>query len=129
MAILDLEALLDEPEVLAGERVFATAQTLLGENKVGVQRYSTKQISWYGTAADPRPEFQLRGCFGMVQAGGSLQDLVGDIIRVNFDTRSVLVYVLASFAAPFELMITRRSWLAIEQLSTRSISVDVDLMQ
>lgn len=119
-----------EPLVLDGRQAFLDAQDrYLG---VAVPR-GFFTVSWYGTSVSDE-----RGSFGIVDPMRALADLVGDVVEIVYypgmlrsqGTRSVRVYVIGSQQSlGTDLGITRRSYLALENLAIEPLTASVGVVE
>lgn len=81
-------------------------------------------VSWYGTAVSDE-----RGSFGIVDPAMDLADAVGEVVEVDYNSRSVRVYVIGSQGGlGTDLGITRRSYLALELLAIEPITATVGVV-
>lgn len=111
-----------EPEVFAGRRAFATAQTLL--QGVALRRLDEfVDVGWYDTSVHPES-----GCFAVVRDGGPLTDLVGEILHVTRGDRSVFAYCVGRRAVPTDLALYRRAFRAIAILPMEVVATTVEVV-
>lgn len=114
----------NEPEIIDAKLAFPDAQrALAGVPEPGTAVRST--VGWYGTSLHPD-----RGCFAIVREDGPLADLVGDRLRVTYNDKSVTVYCIGArtIDSGEDIVITRRSWAAVELLSMDRIVAVVDVV-
>lgn len=98
--------------------MFSTAQALFaGGPLADPQRLA---VGWHDSSVNPES-----GSFALVQTGAGLDDLIGEIIRVQFYTREVFAYVLDSADVPAQVSITRRLFLALNRLTIVSLQANV----
>lgn len=118
-------ATLLEPELLATRRAWPKVQELLA----GVpQRRLTDQmpVGWHGTEVE-------REAVALVRRGGSLEELVGEIVKVtrgDEPTRSVFVYVYGArgLDPAIELSLPRRGFMDIGVLAHDSLDCIVEVV-
>lgn len=118
-------ALPNEPEIMDARLAFPDAQVALA-GTVEETKFATNTCGWYGTAFHPD-----RGCFAIVNLGGPLVDLVGDRLLLRYGvSRSVIVYCIGAQTVPEgqDIVITRRSFLALELLVVDRIDVIVETL-
>lgn len=110
MAIYDIDE-----EVLLGRRAFAVSQEAWTRAPVRrVPRFVT--VGWYDTVVDAET-----GPFALVDRSAELDDLVGEIIKVNREHLSVFVYVLGSADLETDFALTRRGFLEISVLANEEL--------
>jgi hypothetical protein len=118
----------DEPEVLEARRAWLDAQSALDGIGEGVSD-DLRTLAWYGT--DFHDE---RGAFCVVKAGGPLEELIGDRVRLHYGgenddlTRSAIVYVFGSADIDSDLAVPRRAFAALELLAKDEIEVRVEVI-
>lgn len=112
----------NEPEILDARLGFADAQAALAD--APLERLTGLYgCGWYGTSVS-----RERGSFGLVNVGGSLEDLVGDRVRITARDKSVIVYIVGSYALEHDIHITRRSYAAVTLLAVDRIDVTVEVL-
>lgn len=109
-----------EPEIQAGRRAFAKAQSLLSGGPI--QPSVALNVGWHDTSVNPE-----RGSFAVV--ANAHQDLVGEIVQVAFSGRTVYAYVLTTADVPVDLSVTRRLFLALNRLTLVSLPCQVSPVQ
>jgi hypothetical protein len=114
-----------EEEVNYGRRAFPEAQALLGGGvyaRVGV----FINVGWYDTETHPEA-----GAFAVVRPDGPHVDLVGEILKVTAEARSVFVYVVSSADIPpgLDMALYRRAFLGLAVLARESISCMVEIVE
>lgn len=110
-----------EPEIAWGRRAFPEAQRLFDEaGSPGARWPGQLDTGWHSSSVH-----EETGAFALVRSGAGLDDLIGEVIEVRTDYRSVLVYVLASRDIEQQLSLTRRAFLALALLTKESISTAV----
>jgi hypothetical protein len=110
-----------EPAVLTGRLAFADAQVaMIGASMpVGILA-----VSWYGTDVSDE-----RGCFGLVNPGGSLFSRVGDFMMLKVGQRSVIVYIIGSYSGlSTDIAVTRRCYMAISDLAVEPVDAIVSVL-
>lgn len=103
---------LDEPRVLDGMRSWSGSQRAYAGVPDPQRDRLVLDVGWYGTGVD-----EHEGAFCMVLAGGPLEDLIGDVVRVARGQRAAYVYCLgASAALPTSLALSRPAFLRMAAL-------------
>jgi hypothetical protein len=111
-----------DPEILVGRRAFTEAQHLLA----GVPLLAVPmplRVGWYDTSVDPE-----RGSFAVVAEEGEHQGLIGEIISVEFQGRSVSAYVLGARSITSDIALQRRAFMAIASPSAGSVHAQVQVL-
>lgn len=90
-----------------------TAQLMLaGSVESGSQRATS--VEWHHTSLEGH-----EGSFALVRAGGPLEELVGDVVRVTFGNESVYVYVIdAEDDLDADLSLARRAFMQLANLAS-----------
>ena len=110
-----------EAAVLDARQAFLDAQATLSGTNVPLGFFT---VSWYGTAVSDE-----RGSFGIVDPAMGLADAVGEVVEVDYNGRSVRVYVIASQdGLGTDLGITRRSYMALELLAVEPITATIGVV-
>lgn len=114
MPIYDLEE-----GIYVGRRAFPKAQEILGTAVIErVPGFTT--VGWYDTSVHPES-----GAFALVREGSTLEELVGEVVRVTrtlqSGTRSVYVYVVAAYGITEDLQLYRRAFLQIANLPEETV--------
>lgn len=117
-----------EPTILDARKAFPDAQVALNggtiERLPGPNRTSPWTCGWYGARISGE-----RGSFALVQKNGALDPLlIGDRIRVNYKTRSVVVYVVSSETLEHDIHLSRRAFAALALLATESLDVSLEVL-
>jgi hypothetical protein len=112
-------------DLMLAQLPFPTAQRLLAGAAV---RGSRERVlaEWHGTSADGDT---IQGSLAMVNPDGPLADLVGERIKVTFQTRSVIAYVHKSGQLDDDLSLTRTLFARLARLDATNISVLVEVVQ
>lgn len=108
-----------EPEVMLGRRAFPMAQQLLA-GSVESQLPQLVETGWHDTSVHPET-----GAFALVRQGAGLDDLIGEILRVQAQDRTAYVYCLGSADVPTDLSLARRAFLALGLLALESLGTSV----
>jgi hypothetical protein len=111
-----------EQEILWGERAFGEAQRLLD----GASRRPLSgllEVGWHASSKHP-----LVGCFAIVATGGAFTDLIGEVLRVTYEGRSVLVYCVGSRDIDVDLSLSRRPFMAIGLLASDGLPCTVEVV-
>ena len=113
-----------EPEITAGRRCFAVAQDLFSGSPVDVE--VVLQVGWYDTSVHDE-----LGSFACVPDDGTMDALIGEIVRVSYATREVFAYVLQAVALPdgTQFALTRRTFMAIATPSAEVVAAKVVAVQ
>jgi hypothetical protein len=115
----------NEPEILSARQAFLDAQAALeGTGRTPAEPTGFFPCRWYGSSFHTD-----RGSYAVVKTDGELGDLVGDRLRLVYGKRSVIVYVFASADVEAEIVITRRSFAALELLAVNEIDVLVEVLR
>lgn len=109
-----------EQEILDARRAFPKAQELLG-GEVDRRLPGTIAVGWYDSRVSGE-----NGAFAVVRLGGPYDDLIGEILRVSADDRTVFVYVLGRGAVPTDLALARRAFLDLGVLALESLDCTVE---
>lgn len=112
-----------EPEILAGLKGFPDAQTAFA-GEVFSTWPSALTLGWYDTSL--REE---AGSFAVVRANAGFDDLVGEVLRVTVERRSVFAYCLSAEDIPDDVGLYRRAFLALAVLSTEQLLARVDVIE
>lgn len=115
-----------ETELVIGRRSFASAQAAFSLFQ-GVQSIHTLvSLSWHGTNTDVN-----EGSFAVVQTGSALEELVGEIVRVKVDARSVYAYVVTAADISVDMTLARRPFMAVGLLaqSPGGLNATVEVLQ
>lgn len=112
----------EEQEILDGQRAFPEAQRLFA-GEVERDLSQTVRIGWHDTATSP-----YAGAFAVVKLGGTLDDLIGEVVRVRVGRRQALVYVVGSADVPVELSLARRAMLALAPLALEAVKARVGVV-
>lgn len=111
-----------EPELLVARRAFPTAQRLLAG--VAMRRLPSRiEVGWFGTEVEPEA-----GAVAIVRLGAGLDDLIGEVLRVEVGDRSIFVYVLGARGIPTDLAVARRAFLALGLLSHEALPAVVEVV-
>lgn len=105
-----------------GQRAFGEAQRLLSgvpQRQIG----GFVETGWHASSKHP-----LVGCFALVAQGSELVELIGDVLRVSYEDRSVFVYCVASRDLSVELSLSRRPFMAIGLLAESSLPCTVEVV-
>lgn len=116
----------DEIEILNGSHAWNEAQTLFRTNVTPDPRTRMAQLvrtSWYDTSAS-----EYEGAFCMVQSGGDLESLVGDLLRVSYREREVIVYCVGGAELDTEFALFRRAYFALTDLAIEAIDCIIQPM-
>jgi hypothetical protein len=111
---------LDELEVLDGLRAWDEAQAAFQGTLDTTRTRWLVDLGWYDTSIDDR-----EGAFAMVQQGSDLEEMVGDVVRVDYGSKVAYVYMLggADLSAPMSL--SRPAYFRLAMLSVATIPVAV----
>lgn len=110
-----------EPEILQGRRAYATAQSLFTGPTI-LRLPLVKTCGWYGTSVERED-----GSFAVVRVG--LEDMIGDIVKVEFRGRSVFAYVIGARDVPVDIALSRGLFQHLGPLWAESIRLSrVDLV-
>lgn len=113
-----------EPEILEARRSFPDAQSALDDGVGEKVADGPFALGWYGTSVS-----RERGAFAVVADRGLLSDLIGDRVRIVYDTASVVAYVFGG--AVFDtcdIAVTRRAFAALELLVVERIDVEIEVL-
>lgn len=110
-----------EPEIAAGRLAFSASQRAF-DGAVARRATEVRSVSWHGTLVHPED-----GAFAVARRG--LEDLVGEIVRVSWKGRSVLVYVIAPRGVPGDLSLSRAAFLRIAPLSADRVPAVVEVIE
>lgn len=115
------------PPVIPDDELAALGWPSAQKALSGVVQSATAQtvgMEWHGTLLDPH-----EGAFAVVRAGGALEEMVGQRLRVTLGRRAIFVYVVDSADELEEdLSLARRAWLALANLSDESRTVRVEVV-
>jgi hypothetical protein len=114
-------AVVGEPEILWGRRAFYKAQALLGGGALGPAQ--PLMVGWYGSSLQSE-----LGSFGCIGDQSGLDDLIGEIVLVSYQNRSVYAYILQSVTLPddgSQIALTLRTFLAICRPSAPAVQCSV----
>jgi hypothetical protein len=108
------------PEVTVGRRAFPMAQQLFMGQPTSTPAQMV--VGWYDSSVHPES-----GSFALVQTGAGLDDLIGEIIGVTFNRRTVYAYVLQAATLPDAQMLAlaRRAYAGLYRLSLEQITAAV----
>lgn len=107
---------LDEPRVLDALQGWIDAQVLLrGVPDVTTQPVQTT-VGWYDTGVDDR-----EGAFCLIDNGGALEDLVGDVVQVTVEDVTIWVYCLGGAALDQPIALARTAFSKVAMLSEESV--------
>jgi hypothetical protein len=109
-----------EVEIMAGRRVFATAQALLSGGPIAGLASQRLSVGWHNSSVNSES-----GSFAVVAQNGGLDDLVGEIVSIKYSNAIIYAYVLTTADVPVQLSVTRRLFLAMNRLTLESITADV----
>lgn len=110
-----------EAAVLDARQAFLDAQDALAGISTPLGYFT---VSWYGTAVSDE-----RGSFGVVDPAMGLANAVGETIEVDYNGRSVRVYVIGSQdGLGTDLGVTRRSYMALELLAVEPITATIGVV-
>lgn len=109
---------------MAARRAFPKAQELLASTPLRPAPDLTA-CGWHGTSVHRED-----GAFALVNLGkpGLDEAYVGEVIRVRFEDRSCLVYVIGARDLPWDLSLTRRAFMALSPLWATSLTVYSEVM-
>lgn len=111
-----------EQELLDSRRAFATAQELLAG--VPSRRLSgLVTVGWHSN--DVHPE---TGSVAVVGLTSGLDELVGEIVLVTVDSRSVFAWVIGARDVPVDLSLARRPFEALSLLAAESLAAVVEVV-
>lgn len=108
------------PEVTVGRRAFPVAQALfMGQPTSSPQELV---VGWYDSSVHPES-----GSFALVAAGAGFDDLIGEIIGVTFNKRTVYAYVIetATLPDPQVIGLARRAFAGLYRLSLEQLTAAV----
>lgn len=112
------------PEIQAGRRVFAVAQTILSTG-FSAQRAQQITLGWHDSIVNSE-----NGSFAVVNSDAAMAGLVGEIVQVAIaGGASVYAYVLTTADVPVQLSLTRRLFLSMARLTIESLPATVSVMQ
>lgn len=120
----------DEDDEYLANLGFHSAQASLGS--VGDPRTKRRvYATWHGTYLDPQPQ---GASLAVVQAGGELDDLVGERVRVVGPARrEVSVYIHRAaeldLADDTQISLTRRAWQALARLNEDTLLVSLEVIR
>jgi hypothetical protein len=107
-----------EPAVLDGRQAFLDAQAAYAGQVVPLGFFT---CSWYGTAVQDE-----RGSFAVVDPAMGLANAVGEVVQIQYQRRTVNVYVLGSQdGLGTDIGVTRRSYMAFSLLAQEPVTVTV----
>lgn len=118
-------ALPNEPEIMDARLAYPDAQRALAGNIEEVS-VTFNTLGWYDTKFHPE-----RGCFAIVREDGPLVDLVGDRLHIRYGDKTVNVYCFTAreIEDGQDIVITRRSFAALELLAVDRIDVIVETLE
>lgn len=115
-----------EPEILLSRRAWAVSQAAFEGGLLRVAA-NFEEVGWHSNEV-----YSETGAIAVVQAGGGLDDLIGEIVRVRrrlpAGDRVVLVYVAGSAAIPQRFSVTRRAFLYLGNLALEHVVVDLEVI-
>ena len=113
--------LLDEPEILDGSRAWATTQELFAGVPDPLRAHFSVTCGWY----EP-PVGEFEGAFALIREGSPLEEFVGEVIQVDYESRSISVYVTGgSSDIDHDLALYRYAFLKLHPLSDPGITVNI----
>ena len=107
---------------LVSQRAFPDAQRLLSGPVL--EEYGVISVDWYDSSAYP-----LGGAVAVARRGGPHEELVGEVIRVDHGERRIFVFVDGRADVPADLSLSRRAFLAIDNLARESLPVVVSVVE
>jgi hypothetical protein len=109
---------------LMGRRAFATAQAAFAGEPAGDRERRRMSVGWHA------PEFDTEtGYFALVDDGDvGAADLIGEIVKVTIEGRSIYVYVLGARALPTRLSLCRQAFVHLARLSLDSVDAIVEVV-
>jgi hypothetical protein len=107
-----------EVEILAARRAFAVAQALLSGGPI--QAPANLSVGWHDSSVNSES-----GSFAVVQTNAGLDDLIGEVVQVDYNGRVVFAYVLEDADVPVQVSVTRRVFLALNRLTIESLTCAV----
>jgi hypothetical protein len=115
-----------EPEILLSRRAWAVSQAAFDGGLLRVAA-SFEPVGWHSNEI-----YSETGAIAVVQAGGGLDDLVGEIVRVRRrlpgGDRVALVYVAGSEATPQRFSVSRRVFLALGNLALETVVAKLEVV-
>lgn len=110
-----------EADILRARLPFDDAQYEL-ESGLPTRVPELLECGWYGSNT-----ISTRGSFALVRSGTDAEfDLVGEVLRVSYEIRSVLVLCVATARLPTALALSRRAFTALAVPQRESILVTVE---
>lgn len=109
----------DEIEILDGSRAWPEAQRifhLMGSPDPRTRTARMVETSWYDTSAS-----EYEGAFCMIQSGSELEHFVGDLIRVVYRDREIVVYCVGGAELDTDFALFRRAYFALTDLADATI--------
>jgi hypothetical protein len=103
---------LDEPEILDGMRGWIGSQRALAGVPDPTRARRVLDVGWYDTGLDDH-----EGAFCMARAGSALEELVGDVVQVQWRKRTGLLYCVGAAAIPTDLALSRPAYLRFAALA------------
>lgn len=112
------------PEIQAGRRAFAVAQALLAGGPIGGSGSQQLTVGWHDSSVNAE-----NGSFAVVAQNAGLDDLVGEIVSIDYFGRVIFAYVLTTADVPVQVSVTRRLFLALNRLTLTSLTAAVAPVQ
>lgn len=109
----------DEIEILDGSRAWPEAQRifrLMGSPDPRTRTTRMVETSWYDTSAS-----DYEGAFCLIQSGSELEHLVGDLVRVMYRDREIIVYCVGGAELDTDFALFRRAYFALTDLADPTI--------
>lgn len=113
----------DEPEILDGTRAWSKTQQLFhGVIDPGRRRFAT-EATWYDTSLNEHV-----GAFCVVQAGGIMEELIGDFVRFSWRNKEQFLYCVGGAEIPTEFAVSRLAWLHLTEMSIDRVQCGVQAL-
>lgn len=110
----------DEPEILDGSRSWAASQAAFLGVPDELRTRSDVECTWYEA-----PVGDFTGAFALIQDGGPLEDLVGDVLQVQFKAKRIFVYCVGGESLETPIALNLVAFLRLANPSRDSIRVNV----